>query len=56
MAGAIDLILANTDPVNALLVGGIYHRMKALAGRVTRLESAYIDGPPDEATSGAEGA
>jgi hypothetical protein len=48
MAGPIDLLLANTDPVNALLVGGIYLRIKAVVGRVNRLESAYIDGSPDE--------
>jgi hypothetical protein len=54
MASILDLILATTDPVNALLLGGIYLRMKALAGRVIRLESAYIDGPPEDGA--AEGA
>jgi hypothetical protein len=54
MAGYIDLILATTDPVNALLLGGIYLRMKALTGRVTRLENAYIDGPPNGSEAAGE--
>jgi hypothetical protein len=51
MAGVLDLVLATTDPVNALLLGGIYARLRALAGRVIRLESAHIDGPPDDAAA-----
>lgn len=52
MASLLDLLLAVTDPVNAVLLSGIYLRLRGLADRVTRLESTYITdgGRPEQLT------
>lgn len=42
MASLLDLLLAVTDPVNAVLLGGIYLRLRGLGERVYRLEATYI--------------
>lgn len=48
MSSLLDLLLAVTDPVNAVLLGGIYLRLRGLTDRVHRLEGAYItDGGSD---------
>lgn len=42
MASPLDLLLAVTDPVNAMLLGGIYLRIRGLSDRVNRLEGTFI--------------
>ena len=42
MASLLDLLLAATDPINAVILGGIYLRIRGLAGRINRLEATYI--------------
>ena len=40
----VDLILANTDPVSAVLIGVVWLRLERIGRRVSRAEEELMDG------------
>lgn len=48
MSSLLDLLLAATDPITAILIGGVYLRIRSLTDRISRLENVFI------ATDGGE--